>query len=287
MALSSWKGMTMTEPIGLALDAPAPFTSQEDIRAVDWLLTTTRSVRRRLDLSRPVERNVIEECLQLAVHAPNAENKQNWRWYVITDQHRRKVLSDYYQIAWIRRGTDGTGVRRGRWRDHSGQRRTHDSAHWLAEHLHEIPVLVIPCVLGGPMSEQDKHKAEELWRAELDDGTALQPRADLVFDATFYGSIFPAIWSFQLALRSRGLGSSITTMHLPFHEYIADELGIPRRATQVAMLPVAYTTGATFRPPERTAAQSLTFWDDWGRPRADSSLRERFIKTISGTASAG
>jgi hypothetical protein len=101
-----------------------------------------------------------------------------------------------------------------------------------------------------------------------------------VADATFYGSIFPAIWTFQLALRTRRLGSSITTMHLPFHQFVADELGIPRQVTQIGLLPVAHTTGTGFGPADRVPASSVTFWDDWGRPRADASLREGFISAI-------
>lgn len=257
-----------------------------DLATVDWLLSTTRSVRRRLDLARPVDRALIEECLQLSIYAPNAEAKQNWRWYVITDKDRRQVVCDYYRAAWIRHNTDGTGSRRGRWRDQRGQHRTHASAQWLAEHLHEVPVLVIPCVLGQPGTVQEIQQCEALWRLEFDDGVVYQPRADLVFNATFYGSIFPAIWSFQLALRSRGLGSSITTMHLPFHQYIADELGIPRRATQVGLLPVAHTKGSAFGSASRVPAQSLTFWDEWGRPRADASVRERFITAVVGKSYA-
>jgi len=251
-----------------------------DLATVDWLLTTTRSVRRRLDVARPVDRSLIEECLQLAVYAPTAEARQNWRWYVVTDQEKRQVLADYYRVAWAKHNSDGMGTRRGRWRDRSGSQRIHESAAWLAEHLHEVPVLVIPCVLGKPFTEEEVHLAEALWRTG--DRSEYQPRADIVADATFYGSIFPAIWSFQLALRSRGLGSSITTMHLPFHQFVADELGIPRQVTQIALLPVAHTKGTDFGPAPRTQAQSLTFWNDWVRPRADASLREGFIKTVRG-----
>jgi nitroreductase len=252
--------------------------AEADLETVEWLLTTTRTVRRRLDLTRPVRRELIEECLRLAVYAPNAEAKQNWRWFVITDPERRKVLADYYRIAWTGHNRDGMGTRRGRWRDRGSSKRTHDSARWLAEHLHEVPVLVIPCVVGRPVTEREVEKLEALWRA-ADDTLRYQPRARLVADSTFYGSIYPAIWSFQLALRSRGLGSSITTMHLPFHQFVADELGIPRHATQIALLPVAHTSGTDFRPPSRVPAESLTYWDEWERPRGDASLRRALMNT--------
>jgi nitroreductase len=247
-----------------------------DLGTVDWLLSTTRTVRNRLDLTRPVEREVIEECLQLAVYAPNAEARQNWRWFVIADPERRRVLADYYQLAWTGHNREGTGTRRGRWRDRSSSRRTYESARWLAEHVSEVPVLVIPCVLGKPVTEHEVEQLEISWRTAADN--RYQPQARLVADATFYGSIFPAIWSFQLALRSRGLGSSITTMHLPFHQFVADELGIPRHATQIALLPVAYTRGVDFRPAPRVPARELTYWDEWERPRADESLRRALIQ---------
>jgi nitroreductase len=246
------------------------------LETVEWLLTTTRSVRRRLDLTRPVERALIEECLQLAVHAPSAEAKQSWRWFVITDPDRRRVLADYYRMAWNGHNRDGTGTRRVRWRDRGASRQTHESARWLAEHLHEVPVLVIPCVIDRPVTEREVERLEELWRA-ADDTLRYQPRARLVADSTFYGSIYPAIWSFELALRSRGLGSSITTMHLPFHQFVADELGIPRHATQIALLPVAHTRGTGFRPASRVPARSLTYWDEWERPRGDASLRKALM----------
>lgn len=251
-----------------------------DIATVDWLLTTTRSVRRRLDLARPVERSLIEECLQLAVYAPNAEAKQNWRWYVITDPGKRQVLAEFYQVAWAKHNSDAMGTRRGRYRDRRSSQRTHESARWLAENLAKVPVLVIPCVLGRPWTAQEVQQAEAVWSGAAQDG--YQPRAGIAADSTFYGSIYPAIWSFQLALRSRGLGSSITTMHLPFHQFIGDELGIPRQVTQIALLPVAYTVGTDFRKPARTPAQTLTYWNEWGNPRVGTSVREAFISTVKG-----
>lgn len=261
------------DQLSLPPAAPAvrPGAGEVDLGTVEWLLSTTRSVRYRLDLTRPVEREVIEECLQLAVYAPNAEARQNWRWYVITDPARRQVLADYYQLAWIGHNREGMGTRRRRWRNASSAGRTHDSARWLAEHIREVPVLVIPCVVGKPVTEQEVQALEVSWRAEAD--VRFQPQARLVADTTFYGSIFPAIWSFSLALRSRGLGSSITTMHLPFHQFVADELGIPRNVTQLGLLPVAYTRGTDFRPAPRVSARSLTYWNEWDRPRADESLR--------------
>jgi nitroreductase len=251
-------------------------TFQPDLKTVEWLLTTTRTVRQGLDLERPVDRSVIEDCLDLAIQAPNAESRQNWRWYVITEPHRRRLIADYYRIAWTVRNRDSTGRRHRRWRDAQGvAQRTHASAQWLVDHMHEVPVLVMPCVLGKPVTSQEVQQLETLW--ETDHFGGYQPRIGLALDSTFYGSIFPAIWSFQLALRSRGLGSAITTLHLPFHEFIAAELGIPVPVTQIALLPVAYTKRPEFRPANRKPARSLTYWDKWGPTRADSSIREAFL----------
>jgi nitroreductase len=258
---------------------PAGFTP--DLDTVSWLLTTTRSVRRGLDLERPVDRAAVEECLQLAVHAPNAEAQQNWRWYVITNPHRRQVIADYYRIAWTVHNRDH-GPKHSRWRDSRRSRRTHESAQWLVDHLHEVPVLVIPCVLGKPVTAQEVQALEGMFRT--DDFGGRQPRVGLTLDSTFYGSIFPAIWSFQLALRSRGLGSTITTLHLAFHEFVADELGIPRQVTQIALLPVAHTKRTDFLPASRIPARSLTYWNEWGRPRIDSSYREALVAAMENRA---
>ena len=207
-----------------------------DLTTVDHLLTTTRAVRRRLDLDRPVEPEVIEECLRLAIQAPTGGNSQGWRWIVVTDPDKRAALADAYRRSWepyiaaSRAASDGNAQ----------QERVMDSATYLADHLHEVPVHVIPCIYGG-----------------LGNGT-------LVETAGLFGSIFPAVWSFQLALRSRGLGSAFTTLHLPFAAEAAELLGIPSSVTQVALLPVAYTIGTDFQPATRPPVEQVTYWDTWG-----------------------
>jgi nitroreductase len=216
----------------------APF----DLAETDRLLSTTRAVRRRLDLSRPVERETILECIRLSQQAPTASNTQRWRWLVLTDaEPRRRLAALYGEIARVAlpegrrlhaRGDAQTG-------------RVYDSAGWLAEHLHEVPVLVIPCL-------------EERLPEPLGSAAA----------AALYGSIFPAVWSFQLALRSRGLGSTLTTLHLFREREAAQLLGIPDGVTQVALLPVAYTRGTEFRPARRPPAESVTWWNAWGAAAA-------------------
>jgi nitroreductase len=202
-----------------------------DLATVDKLLTTTRAVRKRLDLTRPVELDVIMECLRLAVQAPTGSNMQTWRWIVITDPEVRGKLADLYQSAARDTIERSEPVRP----PTAQQQRVMDSANFLVDHIHEVPVLVVPCV-------------EEVGGA-----------------AGWAPSIYPAVWSFMLALRSRGLGTVTTTVHL-YRRREADELlGVPRGFVQACMLPVGYYTGDDFKPADRRPIEELAFLDHWGR----------------------
>jgi nitroreductase len=215
-------------------------TAGFDLAQTDRLLTTTRAVRRRLDLERPVEREVVLDCLRVALQAPSGGNSQPWRWLVIDDPDVRAALGDLYregygpyiemQKAAVRAagGDDDSAIIR--------------SSDYLAEHLHEAPIHVIPCLLDR-----------------------LPERPSPADTAGFYGSILPAVWSFQLALRSRGLGSAFTTLHLLHEREAAELLGIPDTVTMVALLPVAYTTGGDFRPADRKPVEAVTYWNAWKR----------------------
>ena len=207
-----------------------------DTDQTDHLLTTTRAVRKRLDLTRPVERAVILECITIATQAPSGANAQRWRWMVVTDPDKKKTVADYYAASFAdyiapKRELIAPG-------DHASVRMT-DSASYLADHLAEVPVLVIPCVLDRPPTEGGEGPAG------------------------FWGGILPAVWSFQLALRSRGLGSAWTTLHLNYERDVGEALGIPPTVTQTALLPVAYYTGDDFKPAPRRPAEELTYWNDW------------------------
>ncbi len=207
----------------------------EDLTAIDKLLSTTRAVRKRLDLDRPVERSVILECLSLAVQAPTGSNSQGWRWMVVTDPDKRRGLAEIYRSA----GADY--LREAAKTAQEGQtRRVYDSAMYLTEILDRVPVHVIPCIKG----RFDKT------------GNAIAAGA--------YGSILPAAWNFMLALRSRGLGSAWTTLHLLKEKEAAELLGVPDDVTQVALLPVAYTVGTDFKPAKRPPVENITYWDEWG-----------------------
>ncbi len=212
-----------------------------DRATVDHLLTTTRAVRKRLDLTRPVEPEVIEECLRLAIQAPTGSNSQGWRWIVVTDPEKRAVLADGYRKTWEPYIAASRGAAPN---PSSQQERVVDSASYLADHLHEVPVHVIPCIYGR----------------QLAGGT-------LVDAAGLFGSIYPAVWSFQLALRSRGLGSAFTTLHLPFAAEAAELLGIPDGVVQTALIPVAYFTGDDFKPAVRRPVEEITYWNGWKQAR--------------------
>ncbi len=209
-----------------------------DTAVTDHLLSTTRAVRKRLDLDRPVEPEVILDCLRLAIQAPTASNSQTWRWLVVTDADKRAELARIYTSI----GADYLRSAAARTDDDPQTKRVYESALYLSEILGRVPVHVIPCVQG---------RVEDVNRSA----------------AALYGSIIPAAWSFVLALRSRGLGSVWTTMHVAKEAEVAALLGIPEDFTQVALLPVAYTVGTDFKPASRPPVEDVTYWDGWGDTR--------------------
>lgn len=215
-----------------------------DLNTVDHLLTTTRSVRKRLDFSRPVDLSVVERCLAIAMQAPTGGNQQGWHFVVVTDAAKRRALGDFYRQAFeVYRAMERPPLAADDPRA-AQLPRVVASADYLAQHLHEAPVHVIPCIEG---------RVEQL---------------PVAAQAPTYGSILPAAWSFMLALRARGLGTAWTTLHL-FHEReAAAVLGIPEMVTQVALFPVAHFTGTDFRPARRLPAATRIHWDAWGTIRA-------------------
>lgn len=237
-----------------------------DLKTVDALLTTTRSVRQRLDLDRPVDRSTVQECLELAVQAPNADNRQNWRWVVVTDDRLRAAIAERYRAGWHIHlsGAVGTGRRR-RWRsdaDGAGEA-ARRSGQWLADNMHLVPVLVLPCVMGRPPGPAKLYPdVSAMGHFERSDLSPARPA--LLANCLYFGSIFPAMWSLQLALRSRGLGSVITTSHLAYEEDVAALLGIPKVVTQLGLMPVAWSRGTQFSPARRRPTSEVTYWDAWG-----------------------
>jgi nitroreductase len=212
-----------------------------DRATVDELLSTTRSVRKRLDLSRPVGRDVILECIRLAMQAPTASNAQDWRWLVITDAAKRAAIAEIYRGIGVEYLAYAAATE-----SDPQTRRVYRSALSLSETLGQVPVHVIPC-LANPIDNSNLLAAASAW-----------------------ASIIPAGWSFLLALRSRGLGSVWTTMHLAKEREVAELLGIPATVTQAALFPVAYTIGTEFRPASRPPAETVTYWDTWEQPVGES-----------------
>ncbi len=207
----------------------------------DELLTTTRSVRKRLDLDREVPPELVRECIEVAVQAPTGGNTQGWHWMVVTDPGLRAQIGDYYRRSYERyRDSPGYAGRVG-----AGdaarevvQQRVVTSADHLAEKMGEVPVHVIACIRAA---------------AEL-------PASN---QAGLWGSLLPAAWSFQLAARARGLGTAWTTLHLRYEKEIAELLGIPPEVRQGVLLPTAYYTGETFKPARREPLERVVHLDRW------------------------
>ena len=209
-----------------------------DLKMTDELLATTRAVRKRMDLDRPVPREVINECLELAIQAPTASNSQTWRWVIVDDAAKKKAIAEFYRETSNRYLASSAG--RAQQKGDAQTVRVYDSAMYLADNLERVPVFVIPCVEG-----------------RIPDG------APALSWVSSMGSIFPAVWSFQLALRSRGLGSVLTTLHLVKEKETAELLGIPENILQVGLVPVAYTKGTDFKRAERPPVSTITHWNSW------------------------
>lgn len=213
--------------------------------SADDLLRTTRAVRKRLDLDRPVADDVLRECLDLAVQAPSGSNAQGWHFVVVTDPDKKRALGDLYRQAFDiyeqMEGINAATVYQGDDQTRQAQQdRVMTSARYLAEHMGEVPAMLVPCIHGRPDNQPN------------------------VVGSSTYGSILPAVWSFMLAARERGLGTSWTTLHLMFEEQAAEVLGIPfADVAQVALVSVGYTKGTDFKPASREPLDTVTSWNTW------------------------
>ncbi|NNL87260.1 MAG: nitroreductase family protein [Myxococcales bacterium] len=210
-----------------------------DLDSVDHVLRTTRSVRKRLDFSRPVPRPILEECLEIALQAPTGGNRQEWQFVFVEDAEKRRALADLYREVFAGyvqqpRAHYDEGDPRA-----AALPRVMDSASYLAEHFDKAPVFFIPCFEGRIEKESAARQAST------------------------YGSILPAVWSFMLAARARGIGAAWTTLHLFKEREAAEILGIPETVTQAALLPLAYFSGDDFQPAPRVPGRELTHWDHW------------------------
>jgi nitroreductase len=206
----------------------------------DELLTTTRTVRKRLDLTRPVPLDLIRECLEVALQAPSGSNRQGWHWMVITDESRRRVIGDYYRrsvMSYLNSSGSAAALFADDLQRSAVQRRVGDSVAYLAEHMGSAPVLVIPGIHA--------------------------PRLRAGNQAGLWGSLLPAAWSYMLAARARGLGTAWTTLHLKYEEEISELLGMPPDIRHGALIPTAYYTGDTFQPAPRQPLDEVLHINAW------------------------
>lgn len=207
----------------------------------DQLLTTTRAVRKRLDLTRPVERSVVEECVGIAVQAPSGSNRQAWQWVLVDDPAKKQALAaiyaevfDAYMVA-PASASYAEGDSRAERREKVGE-----SARYLRDHYAEVPVLLLAY-------QEGRLEGEPMGR-----------------HAGYWGSVIPAVWSFMLALRARGLGSAWTTMTCRREADVAAVVGVDHTAyTHVGMFPIAYTIGTEFKPAPRIDLRPIIHWNTW------------------------
>jgi nitroreductase len=206
----------------------------------DELLTTTRTVRKRLDLSREVPLELIRECLAVALQAPSGSNRQDWHWVVVTDAAARRAIGEYYRQA-VRAYLGSSGSASALFADDPArspvQRRIGGSVAYLGEHMGDVPVHVIPCITAPHLGQGSQ--------------------------AGLWGSLLPGVWSFMLAARARGLGTAWTTLHLRYEKEISDLLGIPPEVRHGALVPTAYYTGDTFRPAARQPLDDVLHVNGW------------------------
>lgn len=209
-----------------------------DLAETDRLLTTTKQVRKRLDLTRAVPHSELLECIEIAGHAPMGGNLERNRWMIVDDADAKAEIAQRFAAVGRPYLEANTGIR-----TDDRSRRVIESSMFLIEHLAEVPALVLSMRLDRPPFDQSQGQA-----------------------AAYYGSVLPGVWSFQLAARARGIGSAWTTFHLEHEAEVAEVLGIPPTVTQVCLLPVAYYTGDTFTPAPRRPAHEVTYLNRWKQP---------------------
>ena len=197
-----------------------------DLESVDRVLGTARSVRRKLDLDRPVEPDVLFDCINLATQAPTGLVGESWRFVVVTEPERKQRVAEIYRGVLEELVAGGLEIK--------------PTQRALIDRLPHVPAMIFVCVIAEP------------------------PGTEVSRQVGFYGSILPAAWSLMLALRSRGLGTTWTSVLAARAEPIAEVLDMPEGVMQTVMLPVAYTKGAKLRWADRLDAREVTYWNSWG-----------------------
>lgn len=211
----------------------------DKLQSAEYVLTTTRAVRKRLDFSKPVAREIIEQCLEIALQAPNGSNMNTWKWVIVDDRDKIRKLAEIYNHAmddYITILGDATG--KNYMGSHiPGAEGISESVTYLREHLAEVPAIAFPLL------------------------AARVEGASLFYQASLWGSILQSVWSFFLALRTKGMGSAWTTAHLFREQEVAELLGIPKHYTQVGLFPIAYTIGTDFKKGWRSPVDQVLSWD--------------------------
>ncbi|NYJ75092.1 nitroreductase family protein [Allobranchiibius huperziae] len=205
------------------------------------LLTTTRAVRKRLDLTRPVPLELIKECLTIALQGPSGSNRQHWQWILVTDPAQKAAIGDLYWRA-VQDYAASEGFAGNLAADDADrsrvQQRVGDSVLHLGKVMRDVPAMLIPCIdTGGPLPDGNQ--------------------------AGIWGSVLPAAWSFMLAARARGLGTAWTTLHLEYEREAAQILELPNGVHQALLTPIAYFTGTTFKPAPRQPIDEVLHIDCW------------------------
>jgi nitroreductase len=212
--------------------------------SADEVLNTTRAVRKRLDFDRPLDMGEVRECLDIALQAPSGSNAQGWQFMLVTDRQKIEKIAQYYAAAFAE--YEKSPFQPTSWHQdnpdmQATQQKVLSSAQYLAQNLHKVPALLIPCTMGRPDAEG------------MDNGAI----------SGLLGSIIPAAWSFMLAARERGIGTCWTTLHLEHEAEIAELLGIPEGFAQVALIPIAYTKGTQFSLAPRKPLDEVLHIDSW------------------------
>ncbi|GAB3813310.1 nitroreductase family protein [Kribbella italica] len=206
----------------------------------DELLTTTRTVRKRLDLDKPVPMELIRECIEIALQAPSGSNRQTWHWLVITDADKRAQIGEYYRRA-VAEYLESSGAAGRLYADDPDrapvQKRVGSSVAYLGERMGQVPVLVIPCLTAKSLPAGNQ--------------------------AGLWGSILPSAWSYMLAARARGLGTAWTTLHMQYEDEVSELLGLPEDVRQTVLIPTAYTIGTDFKPAARQPLDEVLHVDSW------------------------
>ncbi len=206
----------------------------------DELLTTTRTVRKRLDLDKPVPMELIRECIEIALQAPSGSNRQTWHWLVITDADKRAQIGEYYRRA-VAEYLESSGAAGRLYADDPDrapvQKRVGSSVAYLGERMGQVPVLVIPCLTAKNLPAGNQ--------------------------AGLWGSILPSAWSYMLAARARGLGTAWTTLHMKYEDEVSELLGLPEEVRQTVLIPTAYTIGTDFKPAARQPLDEVLHVDSW------------------------